>query len=145
MADHTNSNQPIMADHTNSNQPIYVSDIPFSDIPFIVDVKKGETYWWCACGRSMSQPFCDGSHEGTTIQPLAYTASCDCTLYLCGCKQTKKPPFCDGSHNTLSRRKTKEASGYLYSSSRQSGALAPERSRDKSHEQHRQLRKNQSK
>ncbi len=69
--------------------------------PIAVDVKKGETYYWCSCGRSAKQPFCDGSHKGTTFTPLAFTAEKDETAYLCACKHTKNPPFCDGSHKGL--------------------------------------------
>lgn len=69
--------------------------------PIPVDVKEGVTYYWCACGRSGTQPFCDGSHEGTSFSPLAFTAEKDDTVYLCACKQTNNPPFCDGSHTKL--------------------------------------------
>ena len=69
--------------------------------PIAVDVKKGETYYWCSCGRSAKQPFCDGSHKGTSFTPLAFTAEKDETVYLCACKHTKNPPFCDGTHNSL--------------------------------------------
>lgn len=69
--------------------------------PIPVQVKKEETYYWCACGRSAKQPFCDGSHKGTSFAPLPFTAQKDETVYLCGCKHTKNPPFCDGTHKTL--------------------------------------------
>ena len=69
--------------------------------PYSVDVKKGETYYWCACGRSASQPFCDGSHKGTSFNPLAFTPENDETVHLCGCKQTGNPPYCDGTHKNL--------------------------------------------
>lgn len=69
--------------------------------PIPVEVKKGETYYWCSCGRSGNQPFCDGSHKGTSFAPLAFTAEKDETIYLCACKMTKNPPFCDGTHNNL--------------------------------------------
>jgi CDGSH iron-sulfur domain-containing protein 3 len=69
--------------------------------PIAVDVKKGETYYWCACGRSANQPFCDGSHKATSFTPLPFTAEKDDTVYLCACKQTKNPPYCDGTHKTL--------------------------------------------
>lgn len=69
--------------------------------PIPVEVKKGETYYWCACGKSAAQPFCDGSHKGTAFSPMAFTAETDETVYLCACKQTKNPPFCDGTHKSL--------------------------------------------
>lgn len=68
---------------------------------YIEKVEKGKTYNWCACGRSNSQPFCDGSHEGTSFTPVTFTPEKTGTVYLCGCKHTKKPPFCDGTHKTL--------------------------------------------
>lgn len=69
--------------------------------PYAVEVQAGRKYFWCACGRSNRQPFCDGSHEGTDITPLPYTAEKDRTLYFCGCKQTAGAPLCDGTHNGL--------------------------------------------
>ena len=69
--------------------------------PYAVEVRKDETYYWCACGRSKNQPFCDGSHQGTGLTPLSFTASETKTVYLCGCRQSGKQPFCDGTHNSL--------------------------------------------
>lgn len=69
--------------------------------PYEVDVEAGRAYFWCACGRSAKQPFCDGSHSGTDIQPVRYKAERAETVYFCGCKSTKDRPFCDGTHNTL--------------------------------------------
>lgn len=69
--------------------------------PYSVEVKEGETYHWCACGRSKNQPFCDGSHHGTSFTPVEFTAEKTETVHLCGCKHTKNPPFCDGSHHSL--------------------------------------------
>jgi len=69
--------------------------------PYAVDVEEGKTYHWCSCGRSNNQPFCDGSHIGTSFTPVAHTAEKSGTVYFCGCKHTKTPPFCDGSHNNL--------------------------------------------
>ena len=69
--------------------------------PYPVEVEAGKKYFWCACGRSKSQPFCDGSHKTTGIEPLAYTAEQSGTLYFCGCKRTATPALCDGSHNRL--------------------------------------------
>ena len=67
--------------------------------PYEVEVEAGESYYWCACGRSKNQPYCDGSHQGTSFQPVAFTAEKTDTVYLCGCKKTGNQPFCDGSHN----------------------------------------------
>ena len=69
--------------------------------PFKVDLVDGKTYYWCACGRSNNQPFCDGSHQGTGFEPLAYKADKTGTAFLCGCKHSKKKPLCDGTHQTI--------------------------------------------
>jgi CDGSH-type Zn-finger protein len=69
--------------------------------PFPVDVKAGEAYFWCSCGRSKSQPFCDGSHKGTDFTPVKYVAEKDGKTFFCGCKQSKTPQLCDGSHKAL--------------------------------------------
>ena len=69
--------------------------------PYPVDVEAGKKYFWCACGRSAKQPFCDGSHEGTDILPLAYKAEASKTVYFCGCKHTANAPLGDGAHNAL--------------------------------------------
>ena len=68
--------------------------------PFEVELVPG-TYYWCACGHSNNQPFCDGSHSGTDITPLALEVKEQATYWLCGCKATKDQPYCDGSHNLL--------------------------------------------
>jgi len=67
--------------------------------PIAVDVKAGTDYWWCSCGRSARQPFCDGSHKGSTFTPVKYTATVDQKVWFCGCKRTARVPVCDGSHN----------------------------------------------
>ncbi|HIC36013.1 MAG: CDGSH iron-sulfur domain-containing protein [Pseudomonadales bacterium] len=69
--------------------------------PFPVDVTAGKKYFWCACGKSENQPFCDGSHSDTEFTPVAYEADKDRTLYFCGCKRTAGAPLCDGTHNSL--------------------------------------------
>ena len=69
--------------------------------PYPVEVSAGKKYFWCACGKSERQPFCDGSHEGTGFTPMTYTAEEDKTLYFCGCKHTSGAPLCDGAHNKL--------------------------------------------
>ncbi len=66
--------------------------------PIGVELKVGEEYWFCACGRSSNQPFCDGSHKGTGLTPKAFTAEEDGEAYLCRCKQTGNAPYCDGTH-----------------------------------------------
>lgn len=70
-------------------------------MPYAVDVEAGKSYYWCACGHSASQPFCDGSHKGTGMTPLKFEATESKSVHLCGCKHTKNPPFCDGSHHKL--------------------------------------------
>lgn len=69
--------------------------------PFEVSVQAGKTYWWCACGRSKKQPFCDGSHKGTGFEPVAWAAAEAGPVWFCGCKHTRNRPRCDGSHNNL--------------------------------------------
>jgi CDGSH-type Zn-finger protein len=69
--------------------------------PYQVAVEAGKQYFWCACGRSATQPFCDGSHKDTGFTPVKYEAERARTLYFCGCKQTAGVPLCDGTHNKL--------------------------------------------
>ncbi len=69
--------------------------------PYPVEVEGGKTYFWCACGRSKSQPFCDGSHKGTGLAPLKYEAGADGKVFFCGCKASAKAPLCDGTHKAL--------------------------------------------
>jgi CDGSH-type Zn-finger protein/mannose-6-phosphate isomerase-like protein (cupin superfamily) len=68
---------------------------------FYYEVKAGQRYLWCSCGRSGKQPFCDGSHVGTTFKPVLFEAKIDEDVIFCGCKQTGTAPFCDGAHNNL--------------------------------------------
>ena len=68
--------------------------------PYVLAAKPG-AYWWCTCGASKSQPFCDGSHKGSSFTPLKWTAEETGRKFFCACKHTKTPPFCDGSHKAL--------------------------------------------
>ena len=69
--------------------------------PYAVTVVAGKSYWWCACGQSKNQPFCDGSHAGTPFSPCEYKAQADGTVYFCGCKHSGQRPLCDGTHSKL--------------------------------------------
>ena len=69
--------------------------------PYEVQLEAGKTYYWCACGQSKNQPFCDGSHKTTEFTPVAHTAKKTGAAWLCGCKQTGRSPLCDGTHNKL--------------------------------------------
>jgi CDGSH-type Zn-finger protein len=68
--------------------------------PYSLELVPG-TYWWCVCGRSRTQPFCDGSHKGSSFAPLKFEIAQTTQVALCGCKRSQNKPFCDGSHNQL--------------------------------------------
>lgn len=72
-------------------------DCPQS-FPYAAELDSGDHYW-CACGKSKTQPLCDGSHKGTEFVPFKFSVTEKKTYQLCGCKKTMNPPFCDGSHN----------------------------------------------
>lgn len=69
-----------------------------ADVPYAIDVEGGKSYFWCACGKSAKQPFCDGSHSGTEFTPVKFDATESTKVFFCGCKATKNSPTCDGSH-----------------------------------------------
>jgi CDGSH-type Zn-finger protein len=69
-------------------------------LPAVLDLAPG-TYYWCACGKSKNQPFCDGSHQGTDFEPTAFEITEQKRVALCVCKHAGKKPFCDGSHRNL--------------------------------------------
>lgn len=71
--------------------------------PYAVDVEAGKTYAWCACGKSQTQPFCDGSHKGTDFAPVMVTTKQNQKLFFCGCKHARKGALCDGAHNKLKK------------------------------------------
>ena len=79
-----------------SDQPVIAAKAPIK-----IAVEAGKDYWWCSCGKSSKQPFCDGSHKGTSFTPVKWTAEATGRKFFCGCKATKGQPLCDGSHNTL--------------------------------------------
>lgn len=68
--------------------------------PYQLDLEPG-TYWYCACGKSAKQPFCDGSHKGSEFVPMKFELTEAKSVLICGCKHTKNAPFCDGTHTTL--------------------------------------------
>ena len=69
--------------------------------PIKVAVEEGKSYWWCSCGQSSKQPFCDGSHKGGEFRPMEYKALKTGDAFFCGCKATKNAPLCDGGHKAL--------------------------------------------
>lgn len=69
--------------------------------PAAVELTEGKNYFFCTCGQSKKQPFCDGSHAGTGFQPHKFTAEKTGKAWLCQCKRTGKRPFCDGSHKKI--------------------------------------------
>ena len=72
-----------------------------SEIKKFSPLEANRQYYWCACGLSKSQPFCDGSHKGTGITPLAFSVEQTKSAWLCTCKKTANKPYCDGTHNKL--------------------------------------------
>jgi CDGSH iron-sulfur domain-containing protein 3 len=82
-----------------------MSELPMvgGTVPVGVAVEAGKDYWWCACGRASRQPFCDGSHTGSSFSPLKWTAPETRRMAFCACKRTATPPFCDGAHSRIKR------------------------------------------
>lgn len=78
------------------NEPVIASKGPYQ-----VAIEAGKEYYWCACGRSKTQPFCDGSHRGTGLEPIAYKAEKSGPAWFCGCKHSGTQPMCDGTHSSL--------------------------------------------
>ncbi|TVQ65691.1 MAG: hypothetical protein EA360_08205 [Balneolaceae bacterium] len=67
--------------------------------PIKIETEKGKDFYWCSCGLSQNQPYCDGSHSVTDLTPLCVTPEESGRAFLCTCKQTKNPPYCDGTHS----------------------------------------------
>jgi CDGSH-type Zn-finger protein len=65
--------------------------------PYIVKVEAGKTYVWCSCGLSTKQPWCDGSHKGTTFKPISFVAPISGEFHMCGCKESENAPYCFGN------------------------------------------------
>ena len=87
-----------MSEQQNSDAPVCAQTAPYQ-----VAVEEGKTYFWCSCGQSARQPFCDGSHKDSNFVPQKYEARKTGPLFFCGCKKTKRPPLCDGSHRALAK------------------------------------------
>jgi len=68
--------------------------------PYALELEAG-TYYWCACGKSKTQPFCDGSHKGSEFTPIKFELTEKAKVWLCGCKLSEKKPYCDGTHKKL--------------------------------------------
>ncbi|GGA17128.1 CDGSH iron-sulfur domain-containing protein [Okeania sp. KiyG1] len=68
--------------------------------PVVLELEVGN-YYWCKCGASKKQPYCDGSHAGTEFTPMAFELTEKKTVALCNCKYTNNPPYCDGTHAKL--------------------------------------------
>ena len=69
--------------------------------PITIEVEAGKSYWWCACGLSKRQPFCDGSHKVTNFTPVEFKPTTSEKIWFCACKRSAKKPMCDGSHKRL--------------------------------------------
>jgi CDGSH-type Zn-finger protein len=72
----------------------------FDKKPVVMELDAG-SYYWCSCGQSSNQPFCNGAHKGTDFVPLKFDLEEKKTVALCNCKYTQNSPFCDGSHTKL--------------------------------------------
>lgn len=69
--------------------------------PCEVELEAGKKYWYCTCGMSEKQPFCDGAHKGTDFRPALVEVTENCKRWFCQCKRTGSAPFCDGSHKNI--------------------------------------------
>ena len=85
----------------NNKENIMAEPVIAQKAPYAVEVEAGKSYWWCACGKSKQQPFCDGSHKGSEFSPVEYKAEQAGKVYFCGCKHSGNGALCDGTHKTL--------------------------------------------
>ena len=88
-----------MAENTENNSPDQVPHIA-SKSPAVLKLEPGE-YWWCSCGKSSKQPFCDGSHQGSSFQPQKFVIEEAKNVALCNCKNSANGAYCDGAHSRL--------------------------------------------
>ena len=84
-----------MTDNNSAADPIIASKMPA-----VLKLEPGE-YWWCSCGKSSKQPFCDGSHQGSSFQPKQVMIDEEKSIALCNCKHSGNGAFCDGAHSKL--------------------------------------------
>lgn len=68
--------------------------------PYVIDTKPGK-YYWCACGKSSDQPFCNGAHKTTEFKPIPIEITDEKKVAWCGCKHSGNKPFCDGTHKNI--------------------------------------------
>lgn len=87
---------PVSKKEKYMDMPVIAQKAPYKE-----QLKAGRIYWWCACGLSSKQPFCDGSHKGSGISPVKVEIPEAKEVYFCGCKNTKDSPYCDGTHKQL--------------------------------------------
>jgi len=66
-------------------------------LPMMMELEPG-TYYWCSCGKTANEPFCDGSHKGTNFLPVEFVVNVKKKVGICTCRRTKKTPYCDGTH-----------------------------------------------
>ena len=90
-----------MTPATSTEEAIMSTPTIAQKAPYRVEVEAGKSYFWCACGRSKTQPFCDGSHKGSGMTPVKYDAQAAGPVFFCGCKHSANGALCDGSHKNL--------------------------------------------
>lgn len=100
-AAHSSAKSPANTDPKPAEMADSDTKVIAQRVPYSVTVEETKSYYYCTCGRSTVQPFCDGKHKGTKFGPKLFVATKSETMYFCGCKGTKKEPKCDGSHTKL--------------------------------------------